>query len=136
MRVDVDPSLLTRLTAELRRRGIDMMRADTRDHARETVLGLIPPGATVMAGSSLTLEAIGLTDRLRGGAYRYLRQDVRAIDDPERRYEMRRHSVVADYFLGASTPSPPPERSSTSTAAAVGSRGTRTAAGRSSWSRG
>jgi hypothetical protein len=58
MRVEVDPALLTRLTAELRRRGIDMLLAETNDQARETVLGLIPPGATVMAGSSLTLESL------------------------------------------------------------------------------
>jgi L-lactate utilization protein LutB len=100
MRVDVDPSLLARLTTELPRRGIEVVRAETKDAAREAVLGLIPPGATVMAGSSLTLDAIGLTDRLKGGPYRYLREDVRSIDDPDRRYELRRQSVVADYFLG------------------------------------
>ncbi|OLC17998.1 MAG: hypothetical protein AUH29_00235 [Candidatus Rokubacteria bacterium 13_1_40CM_69_27] len=100
MRIEVDPSLLTRLTAEFRRRGIDLLLAETKEEAREAVLGLIPAGATVMAGSSLTLDAIGVTDRLKGGQYRYLRQDVRAIDDPEQRYAMRRQSLVADYFLG------------------------------------
>src|SRR5437867_11256744 len=74
MRVAVDPSLLTRLTAELQRRSIDMLLVETKDEARDAVLGLIPRGATIMAGSSLTLDAIGLTDRLKGGEYRYLQE--------------------------------------------------------------
>jgi L-lactate utilization protein LutB len=99
MLLDVDP-LLTRLAAELPRRGIELLRAETADQARDAVLALIPRGATVMAGSSLTLDTIGVTDCLSGGGYRYLREDVRGIDDPEQRYETRRRSVVADYFVG------------------------------------
>lgn len=41
-----------------------MLLVETKDEARDAVLGLIPPGATIMAGVSLTLNAIGLTDRL------------------------------------------------------------------------
>lgn len=98
--VDRLSPLLTPLTAELRRRGIDILLVESKDDAREAVLSLLPRGATVMAGSSLTLDAIGVTGHLKAGGYRYLRDDVRAIDDPEQRYEMRRQSVVADYFLG------------------------------------
>jgi len=65
MRLHVDPALLTRLHAELQRRSIDMLLVETKDEARDAVLGLIPRGATIMAGSSLTLGAIGLTDRLK-----------------------------------------------------------------------
>src|SRR5438094_5762100 len=74
MRLHVDPALLTRLHAELQRRSIDMLLVETKDEARDAVLGLTPRGATIMAGSSLTLDAIGLTDRLKGGEDRYLRQ--------------------------------------------------------------
>jgi len=74
MRLHVDPALLTRLHAELQRRSIDMLLVETKDEARDAVLGLIPRGATIMAGSSLTLDAIGLTDRLKGGEYRYLHE--------------------------------------------------------------
>ena len=96
----LDPSLLTRLATELPRRGIELLVTETKDEACERVLGLIPRGATIMAGSSLTLEAIGLTRRLESGEFRYLREDVRMIDDPEQRYEVRRRSLLADYFLG------------------------------------
>ncbi len=96
-----DHSLLARLTAELARRGVRMLFAETKEQACETILGMIPVGATVMAGSSRTLDEIGLTPRLRSGAYRYLRDDVRAINDPELRFEKRRQSLVADYFLGS-----------------------------------
>src|SRR5213592_4172549 len=117
MRLHVDPALLTRLHAELQRRSIDMLLVETKDEARDAVLGLIPRGATIMAGSSLTLDAIGLTDRLKGGEYRYLRQDVVAIDDPERRYRCAGGRWWPTISWAASMPSPPPERSSTSTAA-------------------
>ncbi len=95
-----DQTLLTQLTAELGKRGIRMLFAETKERARETILGMIPDGATVMAGSSRTLDEIGVTGELRSGRYRYLRDDVRAIDDPERRREKRRQSLLADYFLG------------------------------------
>lgn len=91
---------LAELTAELGRRGIRMVFVKTKEVACETILGMIPQGATVMAGSSRTLDEIGVTARLRSGGYRYLRDDVRAIDDPELRFEKRRQSLVADYFLG------------------------------------
>lgn len=100
MRVDVDPSLVTRLTAELSRRGIGTLFVETAEAARETVLGLIPARASVMAGSSLTLDAIGITERLKTGEYRYLRQEVRGVTDPAQRHELRRHAIVADFFLG------------------------------------
>ena len=100
MPVEADEALVARLTAELERRGIRMLFAATRDQAREAVLGMIPPGATVMAGSSMTLQEIGLTDRVLGGDYRSLREGVRAINDPELRVEKRRQSLTADYFLG------------------------------------
>ncbi len=101
MPVIADKTLLTPLAAELGKRGIRMLFAETREEARQTILEMIPRGATVMAGSSRTLDEIGLTPCLKNGAYRYLRDDVRAIDDPERRFDKRRQSLVADYFLGS-----------------------------------
>jgi len=61
----VDQTLLTQLTAELGKRGIRMLFAETKERARETILGMIPHGATVMAGSSRTL---GLHPRRRARA--------------------------------------------------------------------
>ena len=53
-----------------------------------------------MSGSSRTLDEIGVTGHLKSGPYHYLRDDVRAIDDRDLRYEKRRRSLIADYFLG------------------------------------
>jgi L-lactate utilization protein LutB len=85
---------------ELSQRGIRAFFAETKDQARRVVLGMIQPGATVMTGGSLTLDEIGVIASLQTGAYRYLRGEVRATDDPETRHEKRRHSLLADYFLG------------------------------------
>src|SRR6059058_5480817 len=65
MRLHVDPALLTRLHAELQRRSIDMLLVETKDEARDAVLGLIPRGATIMAGSSLTLARRRASDAAR-----------------------------------------------------------------------
>ena len=100
MPVIADQTLLARLAAELDKRGIRMVFAETKETAHRAILGRIPHGATVMAGSSRTLDEIGVTAELRSGRYRYLRDDVRAIDDPEQRREKRRQSLLADYFLG------------------------------------
>lgn len=98
--VPVDQSVLTQVGTELARRGISMRFAETKDEARRMVLEMIPHGSTIMAGSSMTLDEIGLTDEFKRGAYRNLREDVRATDDPETRHEKRRQSLLADYFLG------------------------------------
>ncbi|HWP34736.1 MAG TPA: lactate utilization protein [Thermodesulfobacteriota bacterium] len=91
---------MDQLGAELARRGIRLVFCETAAAARDTVLGLIPPGATVMTGTSLTLDQLGITERLREGRYRYLRDEVRATDDPEARFDKRRLALTADYFLG------------------------------------
>ncbi|NNM84097.1 lactate utilization protein [Candidatus Parcubacteria bacterium] len=64
---------------------------------------LIPEGVSIMNGSSRTLEEIGFVDYLKGGTHGWnnLHEVVLAEKDPEKQANLRKHSVVSDYYLGS-----------------------------------
>jgi L-lactate utilization protein LutB len=85
----------------LTRRNIDCHYVATSTEAVDLVLGMIPDDAQVMAGSSTTMYEIGLEDALKASTrFDYMRTRVRGHSDAELRNEARRHSTVADVFLG------------------------------------
>ena len=103
----LDPTTKARVErtfAALKERGITPVYVPDRRAALETVLGLIPKGATVAHGSSTTLQEIGLADRLKDptSGYRYLNPEWQAETDATRRIRLRaRLSADADYYLGS-----------------------------------
>ena len=64
---------------------------------------LIPAGASVMNGSSRTLEEIGFVEYLKAGQHGWnnLHANILAEKDTERQKELRKYSVVSDYYLGS-----------------------------------
>lgn len=64
---------------------------------------LIPAGASVMTGSSTTLDQIGFTDYLisKKHPYRNLKDAILAEKNPEKQAELRRQAILADYYLGS-----------------------------------
>lgn len=64
---------------------------------------LIPAGASVMNGGSVTLEEIGYVDYLKGGTHGWnnLHDAVLAEKDPVKQKALRRQSVLSDYYLGS-----------------------------------
>ncbi len=91
-------------TAEaIRRRGIGVEVVEYRVQALEKVKGIIPKGASVMTGSSMTMDQIGLMEHLRTGKHGWkdLHAAIAAEVNEKRRREARRKSVTADYFLGS-----------------------------------
>lgn len=91
-------------TAEaVRRRGIGAEVVEYRVQALERVRGIIPKGASVMTGSSTTLDQIGFMEHLRTGkhGWRDLNAAIAAEGSERRRRELRRRSMTADYFLGS-----------------------------------
>lgn len=64
---------------------------------------LIPAGASVMNGSSRTLEAIGYVDYLKEGTHGWnnLHEAILAEQDPVKKADLRKHSVLADFYLGS-----------------------------------
>ena len=64
---------------------------------------LIPKGASVMNGSSHTLEEIGFIDHLANGGHGWnnLHDSILAEKDPAKQTELRKYSVVSDFYLGS-----------------------------------
>jgi len=72
--------------------------AATPEEARERALSLIPKGASVGLGGSMTLEEIGLVAAVRGGNFRLLDRYRPGLTDAELR-DIFRANFSADVFL-------------------------------------
>lgn len=64
---------------------------------------LVPHGASVMNGASVTLEQIGLMDYLKAGEHEWnnLHDAILEETDPSTKTLLRRQSVVSDVYLGS-----------------------------------
>jgi hypothetical protein len=84
-------------------RGIAAELVNTRAEALEQVKALIPAGASLSTGASLTLREIGFEDLLISKAHPWknLKDDIVAEKDPVRQGLLRKQSTLADYFLGS-----------------------------------
>ncbi len=82
----------------LRRNQMAAHFAATPEAARALALSLIPAGASVGLGGSMTLEEIGLVAAVRGGDYRLLDRYRPGLTDAELR-DIFRANFSADVFL-------------------------------------
>jgi hypothetical protein len=84
-------------------RGMRAELVETKEAALERVQSLIPAGAVVMTGGSLTLEQIGFTGLLMAGSHpwRNFKADLLGEKDPVKQSAMRLQSTLAEYFLGS-----------------------------------
>jgi hypothetical protein len=95
---DVDATV-----AALRDHGFLVQVVPSGDAALDAIKALIPAGAQVMNGSSETLAEIGYTKLLDSGEHPWvsLWKAIRAESDPAKRMELRRQSILADWFLAS-----------------------------------
>jgi L-lactate utilization protein LutC len=87
----------------LKARGITAELLQTREEALTRLRALIPAGASVSTGASLTLKEIGFEDLLASGSHPWknLKAEYLAEKDPARQMLLRRQSTLADYYLGS-----------------------------------
>ena len=71
--------------------------------ALATIKEWIPAGASVMNGSSQTLQEIGYIDYLKAGqhGWRNLHAEVLAEPDEAKQVLLRKQAVLSDYYLGS-----------------------------------
>lgn len=83
--------------------GINAIVVNNHTEALEKVKSLIPKGASVMNGSSRTLEEIGFVDYLKSEnhGWKNLHEEILAEKDPAKQAILRRQTVLADYYLGS-----------------------------------
>jgi hypothetical protein len=75
----------------------------TKEAALARIKELIPAGASIMNGASKTLEQIGFVEYLKAGehGWKNLHADILAETDPIKQGELRKYSVVSDFYLGS-----------------------------------
>lgn len=83
--------------------GIQAILINNRAEALEKVKSLIPKDASVMNGSSRTLEEIGFVDYLKSGSHGWknLHEEILVEKDPAKQAILRKQAVLADYYLGS-----------------------------------
>lgn len=87
----------------LKARGFDPIIVGTKAEALEKIKELVPQGASVMNGSSTTLDEIGFIDYLKAGAHGWnnLHEAIILEKDPAKQSDLRKYSVVSDFYLGS-----------------------------------
>lgn len=87
----------------LKARRFEPVMLESGVKALELIKTLIPKGASVMNGSSVTLEQIGFVDYLKSGEHGWnnLHANILAEQDTAKRVELRKYAVVSDYYLGS-----------------------------------
>lgn len=89
--------------AAVKARGINVEIVDTRHEALEKIQALIPAGAALMTGASITLQEIGLEERLINKDHPWvnLKDEILAGTDEAKQMELRTKSILAPYYLGS-----------------------------------
>ena len=95
--------VLAKTVAALNAEGMQAEVLDTKDGALAKIKELIPKGASVMNGSSRTLEQIGFVEYLKGGSHGWnnLHEMILAEKDPTKQSVLRKQSSLSDFYLGS-----------------------------------
>jgi len=75
----------------------------TGQDALAKIKEFIPDGASVMNGSSTTLDQIGFIDLLKSGDHKWNNLHAKILEekDQAKQNELRKQSVLSDYYLGS-----------------------------------
>ncbi len=98
-----DDKTIEETRKNLEEKGFNVEIVDSKEEALEAVKNKIPKGAEVYDGSSTTLIEIGYVDYRSSSEHGWndLHKKVNDEDDEEKRAELRRKSITADYYLGS-----------------------------------
>lgn len=95
-------SIVDRTIKALKGNGIDSIFVESGKKAKEKALDLIPKKAEVMTMSSITLDAIGLTDEINdSGDYNAVKPKLFAMNRETQAKEMSRLAAAPDYAIGS-----------------------------------
>lgn len=88
---------------ELAKRNVEAFAVKNGAEAFAKIKELILKGASVMNGSSVTLEQIGFVDYLKAGEHGWnnLHAGIVAEKDPAKQALLRKQALTSDYYLGS-----------------------------------
>lgn len=92
---------VARTVSAIRRRGVNVIQARDAPAALATLKSIVPARAEVMNGASTTLIEIGYDTFVKSDQSSWvdLHNAITAENEAEKRHELRRKSVKADYFI-------------------------------------
>lgn len=98
-----DNTSLNATIEALSKNGFSPEVVENGKEALDKIKSLIPGGASVMNGSSTTLNQIGFVDYLKEGNHGWnnLHEAIVKETDPEKQGFLRKQSVNSDYYLGS-----------------------------------
>lgn len=87
----------------LHKKGIEAIILKNKIEALDKIKEIIPKNASVMNGSSVTLEQIGFIEYLKSGNHNWnnLHEAIVKEKDPAKQAILRKQSVLSDYYLGS-----------------------------------
>lgn len=85
------------LKKNFEKRGMEFYYCATAEEAKEQILSLIPKGASVGWGGSLSMEEAGVMDAIKNGDYNAI--DRHRSSDPQEQKRIYGEIVCADFFL-------------------------------------
>ncbi len=97
------PESITKTVAALTERHFQPIEIASKEEALAKIRELIPGGATVMNGASESLREIGFTDVLKtkDHPWKNLHDGILEETDSTKQAQLRRHSVLSDFYLGS-----------------------------------
>lgn len=98
-----DPKTVELVTKNLIDRGYEVINVKDRVEALEKIKSIIPAGASVINGSSVTLEEIGFVEYLKSGkhGWKNLHGEILAESDRTKQSILRKQATLSDYYLGS-----------------------------------
>lgn len=92
--------LAPQVIKSLAQRNIEAFYAKDKEEALKKALEIIPEGATVSCGGTMSCESIGLIDAIKNGNYKYL--DRNGAKTPEEKKELESRTFTeCDFFLAS-----------------------------------
>ena len=93
---------IERTVKALEANGIHAVVAETGEEARRIFFELVPEGAEVFLGASVTLETLGIKDEIdKSGRYNSLRPKIFAMHRATQGREIRKLGAAPDYAAGS-----------------------------------
>lgn len=96
-----DDATINKTAAALRSRGIDARVVVAKEEANKLFFKLVPDGAEVMQGNSITLSECGISQQLSKGKYLWLRSMVDSIANEAERTRARRKLMSPAFGTGS-----------------------------------
>ncbi len=98
-----DRNTIDETKSSLENKGYEVFVVENEKDALSKIKELIPEGASVMNGSSVTLEQIGFIDYLKSGGHRWnnIHKAIVEEKDPIKQSTLRKQAALSDYYLGS-----------------------------------